>query len=160
MENLLKKPWNRVAEVVYGTSTAYGAQKNMAICTYASPVSLKPKMYIVALYQGTLTLQLAESANELLLQILSQPQYYLVKLLGKNSGHQLDKIKVLKDQISYYRNMPFLAQALAIIHLKVEAWLPSGDHKGALCRVVGYKNLNAGKPLTTDYLRKKNIIRA
>ena len=45
------------------------------------------------------------------------------------------------------------------MQLKVISSFEGGDHKGFLCNVVAYKNLNEGNELTLDTLREKNLIR-
>lgn len=45
------------------------------------------------------------------------------------------------------------------MHLKVVSSFEGGDHKGFLCDVIAYKNLNEGNILTLDTLREKKMIR-
>jgi flavin reductase (DIM6/NTAB) family NADH-FMN oxidoreductase RutF len=52
-----------------------------------------------------------------------------------------------------------LANALAWMHLKVVSTFEGGDHKGFLCDVVAYKNVQEGEALTLDDLRKHKMIR-
>lgn len=158
MTNLRKRPWNRVDQPVYSIASSWNGKANMNICTYAVPVSMKPKMYIVALYHETCTLELVTMRGELLLQILDCRHYTLVNLLGKTSGHKADKLKKIKIPIKWHQNLPYLTDALAFIHLRVESMIETGDHICAICHVESYRNLNKGKPLTTFFLRGKRII--
>ena len=160
MSTLRKKPWNRVDQPVYSISSAAHGSSNMNICSYATPVSMQPKRYIVAIYKGTKTLELVQLQQEFLLQILDHSHYKLVNLLGKKSGSKLDKISRIKESIGYLDEFPYLESALAYVHLQVRTWLDGGDHWCVLCDVKSYKNLNDGMPLTLDYLRAKTIIRA
>lgn len=133
----------------------------MHICTYVSAVSMKPKRFMVALYHGSLTLEYATEQNEFVLQLLKDDQYNLVRLLGQQSGHTVNKIarlekrKVLANWEGYY----VLEKALAVMKLKVIQRIDAGDHDLFLCDVVAYKNLSEGKPLTLEILSKKSIIR-
>ncbi len=45
------------------------------------------------------------------------------------------------------------------MQLKFISSLEGGDHKGFLCNVVAYKNLNEGCELTLDTLRGRKLIR-
>lgn len=60
----------------------------------------------------------------------------------------------------FNETFPHLSQALAYVHLRIRYWLDGGDHWCVLCDVVGYKNLNQGKPLSLEFLKKKKIIRS
>ncbi|MBL7857013.1 MAG: flavin reductase family protein [Cyclobacteriaceae bacterium] len=158
MNSLRKKPWNRVDHPVYSISSMANGKANMNICTYAIPVSMHPKRYVVAIYKNTRTLENVQKNPEFVLQILAQHHDRLVTLLGKKSGNDIDKIKRLKEPVGQFHTFTFLSTCLAIIHLKVIQWMDGGDHLCALCDVVGYKNLTDNTPLTLGFLRKKKII--
>ena len=161
MSAIRKKPWNRVDQPVYSISSAYNGVVNMNICSYVTPVSMKPKRYIVAVYKNTKTLELIKQNPNFLLQILTEDQYRLINLLGKKSGFRINKIEKIKEPVEFYNDsFAYLSRSLAYLHLHVLAWLDGGDHWCALCDVVSYKNLNHGKPLTLEFLKKKKIIRA
>ncbi len=69
-----QKPWNRVDQPVYSISSLADGKPNMNICTYAVPVSLKPKQFMVAVYHGTRTLTNVWAYPEFLLHYLSRSQ--------------------------------------------------------------------------------------
>jgi flavin reductase (DIM6/NTAB) family NADH-FMN oxidoreductase RutF len=51
-----RRPWNRVNQQVYSLSTCDSKGNiNMNIVTYATPATLKPKSYVIAVYRGTKT---------------------------------------------------------------------------------------------------------
>lgn len=158
----MRKPWNRIDIPVYSVCSKNRHEENMHICTYVSAVSMKPKRYMVALYDGTKTKALVEQNGHFLLQLLAQEQYKLVKHLGQQSGHKKDKLALLRkrDQVAEYQGFTYLKEALAIIECKVINTIDGGDHKLFICDVVSWKNLNEGHPLTTRYLQEKKIIRA
>jgi flavin reductase (DIM6/NTAB) family NADH-FMN oxidoreductase RutF len=156
--SLRKKPWNRVDQPVYSLSSAAHGEMNMNICTYVTPVSMKPKRYLVAIYKNTRTLELIKRNPQFVLQFLEQSHYNLVNLLGKKSGSKINKLSRIKTGIAIYQGFPYLTNALAIVHLTVLEWMDVGDHHLALCEVIAYKNLNEGVSLTLDYLKKKKII--
>jgi flavin reductase (DIM6/NTAB) family NADH-FMN oxidoreductase RutF len=159
--SLRKKPWNRTNQPVYAVSSKWGEENNMHIATYVTPISMQPKQYVAGIYHGTKTLELIEKNPVFILQLLSEKQYPLIRLLGQQSGHKINKIEKLRkrDLIIEWNHFPVLKEALAIIQLKVISDFKGGDHKGFLCDVLAYKNLQEGKPLTLDYLREKKIIR-
>lgn len=157
-----KRPWNRVNLPVYSIcSSNSNGLFNMHIITYASQISMHPKRFVCGIYEGTKTLEHVIGHKEFVLQLLAEDQYRLVELLGKQSGHQVDKIARLEKRklLSHWNGYPVLKDALALMQLKVVSSFPGGDHTGFLCDVAAYKNLNEGSPLTLDTLRAHKLIR-
>ena len=156
-----KKPWNRVNLPVYSISSKTHDNCNMNIITYASQISMQPKRFICGIYLGTQTLLNVEASGEFILQLLAATQYRLVDLLGKKSGKTIDKISRLqkRNELMDWNNFYVLKNCLAVMQLKVISSFEGGDHKGFLCDVVAYKNLNEGNILTLDTLREKKMIR-
>ena len=133
----------------------------MHIITYASQISMQPKRFICGIYHGTQTLLNIEASGEFVLQLLADTQYRLVDLLGKKSGKTIDKISRLqkRNELTTWNDFYVLKNCLAVMQLKVISHFEGGDHKGFLCDVVAYKNLNEGNELTLDVLREKKLIR-
>jgi flavin reductase (DIM6/NTAB) family NADH-FMN oxidoreductase RutF len=156
-----KKPWNRVNLPVYSVSSKTADNSNMHIITYASQISMQPKRFICGIYEGTQTLLNIEASGEFVLQLLAATQYRLVDLLGKKSGKNIDKIGRLqkRNELMEWNNFYVLKNCLAVMQLKVISNFEGGDHKGFLCDVVAYKNINEGNALTLDTLREKKLIR-
>ncbi len=156
-----KKPWNRVNLPVYSVSSKLANSSNMHIITYASQISMQPKRFICGIYHGTQTLLNIEASDEFVLQLLEATQYRLVDLLGKKSGKTIDKISHLqkRNELMDWNNFFVLKKCLAVMRLKVISSFEGGDHKGFICDVVAYKNLNEGNVLTLDTLREKKLIR-
>ena len=156
-----KKPWNRVNLPVYSVSSKTIENRNMHIITYASQISMQPKRFICGIYHGTQTLINIETSGEFVLQLLANTQYRLVDLLGKKSGKIIDKISRLqkRNEVEEWNGFDILKNCLAIIHLKIISSFEGGDHKGFLCDVLAYKNLNEGNELTLNTLREKKLIR-
>lgn len=160
--SLRKKPWNRVNLPVYSISSTNGQEFNMHIITYVTAISMEPKRYVVGVYHGTKTLELVEKRREFVLQLLSEQQYNLVTLLGKQSGKKVNKTDRLKKRklLDEWNGYPVLKDALCVLHLQIIHEFEGGDHRGFLCEVTDWKNLNTGEPLTLQMLRNKKIIRA
>ena len=70
----------------------------MNIMTYATPVSMHPKHYILAIYHETKSLANWEMNHKGTLQFLDPDQFRLVSVLGKKSGKSYDKIAYLKKK--------------------------------------------------------------
>lgn len=155
-----KKPWNRVDLPVYSISSKGTEFDNMNIITYATAVSMKPKRFICAVYKNTKTLENVRLNGQFVLQILSDSQYALVRLLGKQSGNKINKIEKLskRNLLSEWKRFNVLKEALAVMEMKVIHEMDGGDHVCFLCDVVAYKNLNEGKELTLNILSEKKII--
>jgi flavin reductase (DIM6/NTAB) family NADH-FMN oxidoreductase RutF len=156
-----KKPWNRVNLPVYSISSKTAFNQNMHIITYASQISMQPKRFICGIYEGTQTLENVTASGEFILQLLHVSQYRLVDLLGKKSGKKVDKMRLLqkRNELSEWNGFAVLKNCMAVMHLKVINSFEGGDHKGFLCDVVAYKNLNGGAALTLDDLRQHKMIR-
>ena len=158
---LRKKPWNRVNLPVYSISSKTAANQNMHIITYASQISMQPKRFVCGIYEGTQTLENVEASGEFVLQLLHASQYRLTDLLGKKSGKNIDKMRLLnkRNELCDWNGFAVLKNCMAVMHLKVINSFDGGDHKGFICDVVAYKNLNEGIALTLDDLRQHKMIR-
>jgi flavin reductase (DIM6/NTAB) family NADH-FMN oxidoreductase RutF len=157
----MKRPWNRVNLPVYSISSKHAEQENMHICTYVSSVSMSPKRMMVAIFNGTKTLELAEKEKHFVLQLLADNQYNLVKLLGQSSGKTINKIGRLEKRklIGMWKNFKVLKEALAYMELKTINISSAGDHVVFVCDVISFYNNLPGEPLTLNLLRDKGIVR-
>jgi flavin reductase (DIM6/NTAB) family NADH-FMN oxidoreductase RutF len=115
---------------------------------------------MVAVYEGTKTLENIKQNPHVVLQLLSDDQYALVRLLGKQSGKKIDKMGKLEKQnkLQRWNNFPVLKDALAYVELKVMSVVPGGDHECFICDVVAYRNENDGEALGLHTLSKHKII--
>ena len=161
MNKIRVKPWNRVDGPIYSLSTATHGKGNLNICSYVTPISMKPKKYIVGVYKGTKTLENLESNPFGILNFMTVKMACLVNLLGKKSGYKIDKIKRLGDRVHLTEDGLYaLRGSLATVRLKFTTRLDGGDHWAWLAEVVSHENHNADKPLTLEYLKRKKIILA
>lgn len=160
--SLRKKPWNRVNAPVYSVVSHGSKGYNMHICTYVTPVSMKPKQYVVALYHPSRTLENVQENPEFILQLLGENQFNLITLLGKLSGKSIDKIDRLdkRNLLCEWKGFPVLKEALAVLQLKAIGSWEAGDHTCFLCDVLAYNNRHTGKALDLDELKARRIIRA
>lgn len=157
----MKRPWNRTNLPVYSISSGLEANANMHICTYVSAVSMEPKRYMVAVYKNTKTLENIELHGEFVLQLLAANQFNLIKLLGKTSGHVINKIERLnkKNELAHWKEYHVLKYALAYVKLKTIMQYDAGDHIMFVCDLLSFYNNLAGETLTLDILREKKLIR-
>ncbi len=156
-----KKPWNRVNLPVYSISSRQGDQHNMHIITYASQISMQPKQFVCGVYHGTKTLQQIEASGSFVLQLLAAQQYRMVDLLGKKSGHTIDKIARLqkRNELEEWNGFYILKNCLAVMQLSISGSFEGGDHRGFICNLTAFKNLHDGEVLTLDILRAHKLIR-
>jgi flavin reductase (DIM6/NTAB) family NADH-FMN oxidoreductase RutF len=157
----MKKPWNRVDLPVYSVSSRHGVEENMHICTYVSAVSMDPKRFMVALYKGTKTIELAVAEKRFVLQLLSENDHGLIAQLGRQSGHRVNKIARLRKRglIEQWHGFSVLSNAAAWLEMAIIGEMDAGDHVMMLCDVVSSKNVQDIGILTLDKLRARGLIR-
>lgn len=157
-----KRPWNQCAYPVYSLAT-YDKHKvaNFNLCTYVTPISLKPKLYSVAVYQGTKTLENMQNNIFANLHILSIDNLNLFNLFGKTSGKLRNKQNSLSKKgelVLDYKSAPLLDSAHSVISLKTIDFHVYGDHTLYILEVQSYKHLRGGEILTTQNLVDKGLI--
>ncbi len=156
----MQKPWNIPNLPVYSLATFNRGILNMNICTYVSAISMKPKLYAIAVYNNTKTLQNVEEGDMAILQLLHYNHASLIKKLGQTSGLAYDKHGYLKkkDLLFNWNGYEVLKNLCAVIELKKKDALQTGDHKIFVYEALKHKSFNK-EYLTLDYLREKKIIR-
>lgn len=157
----MQKPWNIPNLPVYSLVTCNNQGRlNMNICTYVSAVSMKPKLYAIAVYNNTQTLINMEENDIAVLQLLHQSQYNLVNKLGKISGKTYNKYTFLfkKNALTIWENFSVLKDASALILLNKIHAIQAGDHKLFVFEVKKSKVFNKNY-LHVNTLREKKIIR-
>ena len=161
MSGIRIKPWNRVDGPVYSLSTTHAGRGNLNICSYVTPISMKPKRFIIGVYKDTKTLENLEANPVGLLNYLSKDHANLVKLLGKKTGHKFDKVKALGDRLEHDgEGLYKIVGALAVIRLTFLDRLNCGDHWAWLADVESHENICDGTFLTLDELKRRKIILA
>jgi flavin reductase (DIM6/NTAB) family NADH-FMN oxidoreductase RutF len=125
---------------------------------------MDPKLMVVAVYEGTQTLENLQRypTQSVLLQLLSPALSSVVRICGRQSGRQVDKIALLRKRFEFgYRdNLPYFAAAAGVMQLRTLQPTPApGDHRLFVGEVTWSKNLHDGPILTTDYLRAQRLIR-
>lgn len=161
MPGIRVKPWNRVDGPIYSLATTANGKGNLNICSYVTPISLKPKRFIVGVYKDTKTLANLEINPVGLLNYMAKDQANHIKLLGKKSGNSTDKIAQLGDQIEHVGDgLYFLKGSIATLRLRFAERMDCGDHWAWLANVDSYENLREAPPLTLDELKRLKLILA
>jgi flavin reductase (DIM6/NTAB) family NADH-FMN oxidoreductase RutF len=126
----MRRPWNIINCPVYSLSTFYQVKLNMNICTYVTAISMQPKLFAIALYEGTQSLENALNTDEAVLQLLTINQAQLVKILGKKTGKNFNKENYLKKRalLSEWKGFSVLNQNAANILLTKQDVKVTGDH--------------------------------
>lgn len=153
------KPWNRVDAQVYTLATSSGGKGNLNICTYVTPIAMKPKRFIIGVYKGTRTLENLEKNPVGILQYMAIDQWEHVKLLGKKTGNSVDKIKTLGTEVEHIAGDLYrLKGVLALVHLRFLERIDAGDHWAWLANVDSYENVREAEPLTFSELKRRKLI--
>jgi len=128
----MKRPWNIVDMPVYSLATYDKDEVNMNICTYVSAVSMKPKIYMIAVDYRTKTFGNLERADVAVLQVLHEDHASLIRLLGKSSGKKINKADKLRDKIrlTEWNGHEVLEGACGYLALQMEDRTDvGGDHE-------------------------------
>ena len=159
----MKKPWNLSNLTIYSLASYDTSQEvNMNICTYVTPISMDPKLYSIAVYRNTKTLENCINTQKAVLQFLSKDQISLVNTLGKKSGLDYNKWKYLdkKKALTCWENHLVLHDCAAYVFLeKVDVIdLNESDHVLFLFKATKSKTCH-DLLLTLDDLREKKLVR-
>lgn len=155
----MKKPWNMIDVPVYSLVTYDGEKVNMNICTYVTPVSMKPKQYVVGVYHNTRSLRNLQESKRVVLQLLHRSQVKLVTTLGKKSGITYDKDHYLRryNHLENWKGYEVLRNTSARLLMKKQWSKITGDHTLFLFDVLAHQSSNQ-EILTLQHLRDNRLI--
>ena len=157
----MKRPWNIINLPIYSLVT-YDEKDNlnMNICSYVSAVSLKPKLYSIAIDYTTKTYDNLKLNSFVVLQLLSISHLKIIRKLGKTSGYLFNKEKYLrsKEMLEDWRRNIVLKDTCALIELKkINEINLEGDHAIFIFSVSKYTTLSEDGILTfKDLIDNKN----
>jgi len=158
----MKRPWNIINPPIYSLITYDETDNlNMNICSYVSAVSLKPKLYLIAIDYSTKTYENLKLNSSVVLQLLSKSHLKIIRKLGKTSGHLFNKEKYLKskDMLDNWRKNIVLKNSCALIELKKNNEINiEGDHAIFTFSVLKYTTLSEDRILTFRDLIDNKII--
>jgi flavin reductase (DIM6/NTAB) family NADH-FMN oxidoreductase RutF len=157
----MRRPWNLIDSPVYSLATYAGGQVNMNICTYVTAISMGPKIYAIAIYKNTKTLENMQNTEHAILQFLHPEQFKLVKNLGQRSGVNFNKHRYLSKNnlVEDWNGYDVLKNTAARILLQKIDFKETGDHLLFTFKAEKYKSYHP-EVLTSEILRIKKIIRA
>jgi flavin reductase (DIM6/NTAB) family NADH-FMN oxidoreductase RutF len=157
----MRRPWNLIDCPVYSLATYADGQVNMNICTYVTAISMEPKIYAIAIYKNTKSLENMLKSEHAILQFLHPEQFKLIKNLGQRSGNTFDKHKYLSKNnlLESWHGYDVLKNTSARILLHKIDYKETGDHLLFTFRAEKYKSYHP-EVLTSEILRIKKIIRA
>ena len=158
----MKRPWNIINLPIYSLVT-YDEKDNlnMNICSYVSAVSLKPKLYSIAIDYTTKTYDNLKLNSFVVLQLLSKSHLKIIRKLGKTSGYLFNKEKYLrsKEMLEDWRRNIVLKDTCALIELKkINEINFEGDHAIFIFSVSKYTTLSEDGILTFKDLIDNKII--
>lgn len=180
--SLVKAPsFPKLSVPVYSLATRHLAtgKTNFNIVTYANQVSIGPVIWSLSLYKNTASFDSFLENPCGVLQLLKQdidPE--VVRLLGKTSGKEVDKMAELERLGVKLRPLfvEALGQEICIMEELVEACVvlsqrgrgegeksrfDAGDHELILCDPIEYfvnEKVEPMEPLTTGHLRDLEVI--
>ena len=158
----LKRPWNIVDVPVYSLATYDGENLNMNICTYVTAISMKPKIFMIAVYYNTLTIDRLSEGHNAVLQILNKDHISLIKALGKKSGRSFDKKRYLekKDLLDSWNGKTVLKNACGYLELaQMDRKDVGGDHELFWFEVKKSKTVSEeGVLMFQDLVRERVIL--
>lgn len=156
----MKRPWNIGDHPVYSLATCHRDELNMNICTYVTAVSLTPKIFAVAIELGSKTEALMRRSSISVLQSLAPTHIPLIKLLGRTSGHEIDKGETLrrKKKLTSWKNYSVLDGIAAAVELEKMDHLQTGDHQLFICRALRAHTFHPDV-LMLSHLRERKLIR-
>lgn len=131
----------------------------MNTCTYVTAISMQPKLFAIAIYNNTKTLENVLQTDIAILQYLHPSQHGLVKLLGKKSAKLIDKQAYLqkKELLTNWHDYQVLKGCTALVLLQKIDHQQTGDHVLFTFEALKFKSYDADV-LTTSILREKKII--
>ena len=158
----MKRPWNIINLPIYSLVTYDETDNlNMNICSYVSAVSLKPKLYSIAIDYSTKTYENLKLNSFVVLQLLSKSHLKIIRKLGKISGYLFNKEKYLrsKEMLEDWRRNIVLKDTCALIELKkINEINIEGDHAIFTFSVSKYTTLSEDGILTFRDLIENKII--
>ena len=158
----MKRVWNIVNPSIYSLSSFdnEGGQ-NFNICSYVSVVSLKPKLYMIAIEKKSKTYSNLSKSSSCILQILSIDNINLVKSLGKKSGWNINKLNFLnkKEMLELWNGKKIIKKSCGVIFLeKTNQFITTGDHALFIFKILKAKTFKETNILTFNNLIEKKII--
>ncbi len=156
----MQKPWNIPNFPVYSLVTENNGVHNYNICTYVTAISMKPKLFAIAVFENTKTLINTTSHEFAVLQLLNIEQHNLVRILGKKSGKQVNKEALLQKRklLESWNDFKVIKNTCSHVLLKKLSSQKTGDHHLFIYEAIKQKSY-ATNYLSIEKLKEKKLIR-
>lgn len=156
----MRRPWNIVDSPVYSLAVSGPEGFNMNICTYVTAVSMKPKIYAIAIDLKSKTQQLLKQTDMVVLQILGKQQSKLVRPLGQKSGRTFDKEAYLNkhDHLASWKNHSVLRDPAAYLLLRKAGSQVTGDHELYWFQTESFKTNHESVLMFQELIDQKIIL--
>jgi flavin reductase (DIM6/NTAB) family NADH-FMN oxidoreductase RutF len=141
----MQRPWNKAPEVIYSLCTKDKSWiENMNICSYVTPISRKPKKYMIALTPESKTYDNLLLTGYWVLQILSWEDKKYIQKLWKKSWHNVSKLENISKELTEYKNFSVLKSASAAMFIKLSQRIsiPEADHDIFIVEIESWTYLN------------------
>tara|TARA_B100001057_G_scaffold352076_1_gene353679 strand:+ start:9747 stop:10226 length:480 start_codon:yes stop_codon:yes gene_type:complete len=158
----LKRVWNITNPAIHSLiSFDKKGNLNANICSYVSVISLKPKLYMIAIDKKSKTHSNLLENDFSILQVLSRKNISLIKILGKKSGRNLNKFNYLlsKRLLGQWNKKNVIKDSCGIIFLnKINVFDTIGDHTLFVFKILKTKTISESNILTFNKLIDDKII--
>ena len=137
--------FKHMTQGVYVISVKNGEQENAFTAAWVMQVSFDPLLICFSINPEHYSYQLLKQGAVCCISVLDRQQLELAAHYGQSSGK--DKMaghKWLKTETG----TAALANSLAYFDCRVDHYTDAGDHKLAICKVIGARILNRGTPMT------------
>ena len=116
----------------------------MNICSYAVPISMQPKKYMIALDPNSKTYDNFCKDGEGVLQILSKNCKQYVVPFEKKSWKNINKLEKYKNDTQDFKGYPVLKDAIAVLKVRLvkQVAILESDHDLFIVEVLHWKYLN------------------
>lgn len=136
-------PFDRAQRLISAGSvclltTSHKGRANIMTCGWISPVSYRPVLIAVSVFQGTMTHDIIKSSEEFTINVPSWDLLRQVRYCGANSGRDVDKFAAtgLHEAETRYVRAPLIDECIGHIECAVVERLTPGDHTIFIGEVV------------------------
>jgi flavin reductase (DIM6/NTAB) family NADH-FMN oxidoreductase RutF len=122
---------------LYVVTVAGGGMEHGMTANWVTQAAFEPPMVVVAVENGSKTIDLIRDARHFAVNVLQEGQRELAAKMGRTSEQAPQKLKGIKTKPGPASGAPVLVDALGWVECRVVATLPAGDHTLVLGEVEG-----------------------
>jgi flavin reductase (DIM6/NTAB) family NADH-FMN oxidoreductase RutF len=138
------KLFKQISHGIYVIGVSDGIHQNAFTAAWVMQVSFDPLLLALSINPQHYSYKLLQAGGICTVNVLGQDQQAIAEHFGRPG---------LKDKMAGFQwltgktGAPILSESLAYFDCEVSHYTEAGDHKIAVCRVVGGAALNQGQPL-------------